>query len=328
MVSLLLFLLLLPGTVLTRGRIGLSRIALGIMLLYYAGIIFFVNELSTLESPWTKSVAVTATLSVPLIVAFRKNTLFWLSSMSAFLMMSMGIFAYFIPENAVTWQSAPVHPVHTEFARGHYNKSQVDRALHILERQPDESLIIDAVQYLRSISGKHIGNDKNRWKEFFQSNKVSIIITAQEKGSTLVERGFSAVKATSIYDIAARRGVEFLPLFISTALRDQITDQDLVELRGIVEARNSKPAVTVPDLFKKGMAYFFLAVGQTVALSDGREIDPRDVNANWHSAIALLKQSQIGLPISASLQRTLNKADANNDSYWTADELLTIARLF
>jgi hypothetical protein len=132
------------------------------------------------------------------------------------------------------------------------------------------------------------------------------------------------VKATGIHDYSEKIGVEFLPLFLSTGLDKGVTDEDLVELRRIVDTRKIPRSDSPPDLFKSGMAYFFLATAQIKTALSGHPIDVQEMNGNWRSAIDLLNRSYVGAPIANSLSQTQKKRDRNGDFMWSIDELQSL----
>ena len=138
----------------------------------------------------------------------------------------------------------------------------------------------------------------------------------------LVQSGFSSIRAIDAFGIATDAGTDFLAFFIRRDLPDPITEDQRQTILRVLETQNKTTPQTASGNFKRGMSYFFLALSESILLTEGSSLDARGIDAHWSQALQLFDSSaEIGKDLSAELKRVLGRSDVNHDSRLDENEI-------
>ncbi|HSP05686.1 MAG TPA: hypothetical protein VLR94_00840, partial [Acidobacteriota bacterium] len=299
---------------------------------YYAILDTILHELFFIDSTLWKTAAMVLILALPIPVALRCRSLRSIGfSIACSMALVFALFTLF-PERADQppprrTQPAPGTPAAAfERAGRQRDRSLAISAIRKLQEGGDEATVIAAVQYLRKISGRQIGNDPDRWTSVFSKVQKIQAVTGNENEEDgtrhFLERGYSGVKLASAFDVAGQTGADFVRTYIQVYLPDQITSEDiefLIQLR----AKKMRPGEsTASSRFREGSTCLMLAIAESIALTQGSPIPANKIDSDWLQASALLRSSgPLGAPMSAAVDRILEEADLNHDSHRDAGEL-------
>ncbi|HJZ13271.1 MAG TPA: hypothetical protein VJ521_14035, partial [Acidobacteriota bacterium] len=207
------------------------------------------------------------------------------------------------------------------------NPALVQQAVSSLASGPDD-LVIEAVRYLRVLSGKQIGNDPIRWQRWleFAPGKLVTSSNSVQSKNALVTAGFSAVQVLDDLLTARESGQDFLQLYLAKHFPQKITP----EHRALVEEALQKPGCDPHSAscnYKRGTMNFFLALIETRLFIVGKTHHCPKIASYWRSSIVAFQESgQIGREFVIELEKILASAEQNRDGHLDCNELKKIVQ--
>ena len=334
MVILFLLIFLIPLPIFLGRKLSLSRYQVLLTFFYYCLAGFWIPSVLLMTNVAAQATAISCLMALPLVLLFRKQrkalamTLF-ISCLFLFLL----LFFFSTPTHAIRTEAAPMamseSNLELERAGVRHDRQYIPEALKTLHEGQDEASVIASVIYLRRITGLQIGNDPERWDAVFRhTHSISTLGeagTMRESPNELVRAGFSSIRAIDALGLSGDAGTDFLTFFIRRDLPDQITEDQRQTILRVLETQNKTKRQTASDNFKRGMSYFFLALSESVLLTEGATLKAREIQAHWNQALQLFDSSaEIGKDLSAELKRVLRNADLNHDSRLDESEIRTM----
>lgn len=138
-----------------------------------------------------------------------------------------------------------------------------------------------------------------------------------------VERSFSAVQVENDLGSSYERHVDFLTTYLATHFPVSVTAEDLNTVHKNLAAIPNIPSNTIS--YKKGMHYFFLALGGTIRIVNNQPEDAKTVDQWWRESLKWFQTSKdLGLRMTKELNEIIGSADANKNSSLERAELATI----
>jgi hypothetical protein len=194
------------------------------------------------------------------------------------------------------------------------NKSLVQEAVASLDSNND-ALIVAAVKYLRTVSGKPFGYEKQAWIAWAGSPVAEMKINLQtnpEERSELLQKGFSAVDVQNDFFIAKERNLDFLGLYLREHFPKKITDDDLKNIQA--KLKQLSPDLTTRLGYRKGILLFLLALSETKMYVDSGTGDPVAINARWKECIQSLQDSrELGAAMANEIELVLSENDLDEN---------------
>lgn len=138
-----------------------------------------------------------------------------------------------------------------------------------------------------------------------------------------VERSFSAVQVENDLGSSYERHVDFLTTYLATHFPVSVTAEDLNTVHKNLAAIPNIPSNTIS--YKKGMHYFFLALGGTIRIVNNQPEDAKTVDQWWRESLKWFQTSKdLGLRMTKELNEIIVSADANKNGSLERAELATI----
>lgn len=138
-----------------------------------------------------------------------------------------------------------------------------------------------------------------------------------------VERAFSAIQVENDVGSSRERHVDFLTTYLATHFPVSVSTEQMDTIQ--------KNLAAIPNIqsnavsYKKGMHYFFLALGGTSRIVDNHPDDAKNVDHWWHESFKCFQASKdVGLRMSKELDEIMSSADANRNNSLERAELATI----
>jgi hypothetical protein len=212
-----------------------------------------------------------------------------------------------------------------EELRAQHNKALVQEAIRSLDSN-NETMIVAAVKYLRRVSGKPYGYEKNAWVKWAGTPVAEMKINLQTDSlerSELLKRGFSAVDVQNDFFVAKEKNLDFMGLYLDEHFPKTVTSDDLDLIK-------KKLSQLSPDLterlgYRKGILLFLLAMAETklYVVSDTGDVDA--INARWKECIDSLEESrEMGVSIAEELRKIIRQSDTDQDGSLNKDEFKKI----
>jgi hypothetical protein len=194
------------------------------------------------------------------------------------------------------------------------NKSLVQEAVASLDSNND-SLIVGAVKYLRTVSGKPFGYEKQAWIEWAGSPvaemKINLQTNAKER-SELLQKGFSAVDVQNDFFIAKERNLDFFGLYLQQHFPKKVAEKDLKDLQA--KLNQLSPDLRIRLGYRKGILLFLLALSETKMYVDSGTGDPDGINARWRDCIQSLQDSrELGVAMANEIELVLSENDLDKN---------------
>jgi hypothetical protein len=138
-----------------------------------------------------------------------------------------------------------------------------------------------------------------------------------------VERSFSATQVENDLGSSRERHVDFLTTYLATHFPVAVSVEQMDSLQ--------KSLAAIPNLqsnslnYKKGMHYFFLALGGTIRIVNNQPDDAKAVDQWWRESSKWFQSSKdLGVRMSKELDEIISSADANKNGSLERAELTTI----
>jgi hypothetical protein len=138
-----------------------------------------------------------------------------------------------------------------------------------------------------------------------------------------VERGFSATQVENDVGSSRERHLDFLTTYLATHFPVSVSAEQMEFLQKTLAAIPNFPSNSLS--YKKGMQYFFLALGGTIRILDDQPDDATIVDRWWRESLKCFQNSKdVGLRMSKELEEIIASADANKNNSLDRKELATI----
>jgi sulfatase-like protein len=138
-----------------------------------------------------------------------------------------------------------------------------------------------------------------------------------------VERSFSATQVENDLGSSRERHVDFLTAYLATHFPVTINTEQMDSLQKNLAAIPNFPSNSLS--YKKGMHYFFLALGGTSRILDNHSDDAKTVDHWWHESLKCFQTSKdLGLRMTKELDEIISGADVNKNGSLERAELATI----
>jgi hypothetical protein len=138
-----------------------------------------------------------------------------------------------------------------------------------------------------------------------------------------VERAFSAVQVENDLGSSRERHVDFLTTYLATHFPVSVSTEQLDTIQ--------KNLAAIPNIasnkisYKKGINYFFLALGGTIRIVNNQPDDAKIVDHWWRESLKWFQNSKdLGLRMTKELEGIMSSADANKNNSLERAELATI----
>lgn len=164
-------------------------------------------------------------------------------------------------------------------------------------------------------------NSTNSWDAI--SKKKEDSSTKQLSFGMKVERSFSAVQVENDLGTSLERHVDFLTTYLSTHFPVSVNTGQMHMLQKNLAAISNIPSNALS--YKKGMHYFFLALGGTSRIADNQSDDPKIVDHWWRQSLKSFQDSKdVGIRMTKELEEIISNADANNNDSLEREELISV----
>lgn len=138
-----------------------------------------------------------------------------------------------------------------------------------------------------------------------------------------VERGFSATQVENDLGSSRERHLDFLTTYLATHFPVRVTPEEMDSLQKNLAAIPTFPSNSLS--YKKGMHYFFLALGGTIRIVDNQPDDAKTVDHWWRESLKCFQNSKdVGLRMTKELEEIIASADANKNDSLERAELTSI----
>jgi hypothetical protein len=138
-----------------------------------------------------------------------------------------------------------------------------------------------------------------------------------------VERSFSAVQVENDLGSSRERHVDFLTTYLATHFPVSVSAEELNTVQKNLAAIPNIPSNTIS--YKKGIHYFFLALGGTLRIVNSQPQDEKTVDHWWRESVKWFQASKdLGLRMTKELDEIIGNADRNKNGSLDRAELATI----
>jgi hypothetical protein len=193
------------------------------------------------------------------------------------------------------------------------------KVLHVdTEGLGDVSFTLDPVTHQWNLSKYQPSKD---------SQNLGLGGTLAAAGTTLqMQSTFSATQVINDLLESKDMNQEFLTIHLQRHFPREVSDSQVSTLRENLVGLQSLPDAPSAN-FRRGIAYFFLALSETQRLAAGKSENIDQTNQHWKLAIENLRKAKnLEAGLAPELEQVLRKADTDHNGFLNSAELTSIIK--